>query len=114
MAEYIDARLAEAFEQKERDDWRQGLKLVNTLAEQMHGSGFLKCTAAERVAILTRMAANEQRPKTPEEHFFRDLKALTVRGYYTSRVGIHDDLEYKGNSYQQGDYAGYLPGKSGA
>jgi hypothetical protein len=22
---------------------------------------------------------------------------LTVRGYYTSKIGIHDDLEYKGN-----------------
>jgi hypothetical protein len=29
--------------------------------------------------------------------FFLDLKHLTVRGYYTSKIGIHDELEYKGN-----------------
>ena len=33
----------------------------------------------------------------PEVRFFRELKHLTVRGYYTSKIGIHDEMEYKGN-----------------
>ena len=33
----------------------------------------------------------------PEVQFFLELKRLTVRGYYTSKIGIHDELEYKGN-----------------
>jgi len=33
--------------------------------------------------------------------FFRELKHLTVRGYYTSKIGIHDELEYKGNRILQ-------------
>jgi hypothetical protein len=78
----------------------------------MHGSAFLKCTAAQQTAILTRMAANEQNPKTAEELFFGDLKAFTIRGYYSSKIGIHDDMGYLGNSYQQGDYAGELPDKA--
>ena len=32
-----------------------------------------------------------------EIRFFRDLKNLTIQGYYTSKIGIHDELEYKGN-----------------
>jgi hypothetical protein len=112
VAEYVDGRLAEAFEQKERDAWRQGLKLVNSISEQMHAGAFLKSTAAQRVAVLTRMAANEQAHKAPEEVFFQRLKAFTIQGYYTSKIGIHDDLEYKGNTFQQGDYAGYLPVKA--
>ena len=53
------------------------------------------------------MAAGERDPKTPMDRFFRELKQWTARGYYTSKIGIHLDQEYKGNVYQRGDYAGY-------
>jgi hypothetical protein len=36
----------------------------------------------------------------PEVRFFRDLRELTIRGYYTSKIGIHDDQDYKGNVAQ--------------
>ena len=111
VAEYIDAVLTEAFDQSERDRWRRGLARVNAIAEEMHGSPFLQCAPAQRIAVLTRMAVNEAEPKTPEELFFGQLKSSTIRGYYTSKVGIHDDIGYLGNTYQQGEYAGDLPGR---
>ena len=37
------------------------------------------------------------RTETPEEHFFQELKGRTARAYYTSKVGIHQDMGYKGN-----------------
>ena len=43
-----------------------------------------------------------------EVRFFRELRALTIRGYYTSKIGIHDDLDYKGNCMIV-DYVGHLP-----
>lgn len=109
VAEYIDGHLAEAFEQSTRDLWRSGLARVNALAAEMHGKPFPECDAAGRTAVLTRMAAHEDAPKAPEELFFRELKAMTVFGYYTSKIGIHDDMGYLGNTFQQGDYAGELP-----
>ena len=109
VAEFIDATLAEAFQQSERDAWRNGLATVNAISRDMHGGDFLKCDVPARVAVLTRMARNESAPKTPEELFFRDLKELTIRGYYTSKIGIHDDMGYLGNTLQQGEYAGELP-----
>ena len=97
VAAYIDARAAEAFEAKERDDWRNGLKLVDELSRKMHGHTFMEAGAGERVEVLTRMAKNEMKPKTPEEVFFRDLKHATAHAYYTSKIGIHQEMEYKGN-----------------
>ena len=32
------------------------------------------------------------------EAFFADTKQATIRGYYTSEIGIHQDLRYKGNT----------------
>jgi glucoside 3-dehydrogenase (cytochrome c) hitch-hiker subunit len=97
VAAYIDAHVAEAFESKERDDWRNGLKSVEDLSRKMHGHAFMEASPGERVAVLTRMAKNEMNPKAPEEVFFRELKHATAHAYYTSKIGIHQEMEYKGN-----------------
>ena len=34
----------------------------------------------------------------PLEAFFADTKQATIHGYYTSEIGIHQDLRYKGNT----------------
>jgi hypothetical protein len=97
VAAYLDTRLAEAFEAKDRDDWRRGLKLVDELSGKMHGVGFMEASPEQRIAVLTRMAKNEMKAKTPDEVFFRELKHATAQGYYTSKIGIHQEMEYKGN-----------------
>lgn len=98
-AAYIDARLAEAWEEKDKANWRNGLKLVEQLSRATHGKSFLQSSPEERLAILTRMAQNEGKPQTPEEEFFAELKARVVHAYYTSEIGIKQEMEYKGNSY---------------
>jgi hypothetical protein len=106
VAAYIDARLAEAFEEKGRTDWRDGLKLVEQLSRESGGKTFLQSSAAERLAILTRMAQNEGKPQKPEEVFFAELKGKVVRAYYTSEIGIKQEMEYKGNGYLA-EFAGF-------
>lgn len=107
VATYIDARFAEAFEKDDPQRFRDGIKAVEALSREMHGKGFMESSAEQRLALLTRIAASESDPKTPAEKFFREIKGATVRAYYTSKIGIHDDQQYKGNVYQTGDYAGY-------
>jgi hypothetical protein len=106
VAAYLDARVAESFEPEPKTRWRTGLQAVEALSREMNGKTFIASTPEQRVAVLTHMAANESDPKTPAEQFFREIKGATVRAYYTSKVGIHDDQQYKGNVYQTGDYAG--------
>ncbi|HXM40079.1 MAG TPA: gluconate 2-dehydrogenase subunit 3 family protein [Bryobacteraceae bacterium] len=106
VAAYIDARLAEAFEAKDRDDWRNGLQLVDELSRKMHGHAFMEASPGERVAVLTRMAKNEMKPKAPEEVFFGELKRATAHAYYTSKIGIHQEMEYKGNVMLE-EFVGY-------
>ena len=36
--------------------------------------------------------------KTPQQRWFRSMKSLTADGYYTSRLGMVDELGYKGGS----------------
>ena len=107
VAAFIDGRLAESLEPEWQALWRSGLEAVEGLAREHHNKLFLDATQDQRVEILTAMAAGELDPKTPTDRFFRELKQWTARGYYTSKIGIHLDQEYKGNVYQRGDYAGY-------
>ena len=107
VAAYIDARLAESFEPEPPQRWRAGVAAVEALSREMSGKAFMESTAEQRLAVLTRMAAAESDPKTDAEQFFREIKGATIQAYYTSKIGIHDDQQYKGNVYQTGDYAGY-------
>jgi hypothetical protein len=99
VAAYIDARLAEAWDPKDKTTWRDGLKLVDQLSSTMNGKPFLQASSSERLATLTRMAQNEKAPQKPEEHFFIELKSRVARAYYTSEIGIKQDMDYKGNTY---------------
>lgn len=104
-ADYIDARLAESPELETKQQWRDGLKRINQLSVEMHKQPFLKSSPEQRIALLTRIAANEADPKTPEEKFFGELKSRVAHAYYTSKIGIHQELEYKGNTYLR-EFAG--------
>jgi Gluconate 2-dehydrogenase subunit 3 len=97
VAAYIDARLAESFEGEPKQLWRDGLKLIDSLSRQMHGRAFLQAEPKQRIELLTRISENEASPKKPEEIFFSELKARTARAYYSSKIGIHTEMEYKGN-----------------
>ena len=103
VALYIDGRLggydpAIPDQREERAQWKAGLALVEAAARETAGTAFLEATPDQRVAVLTRLAAGEEDPKTEGERFFVALKHWTAVGYYTSRIGIHDEMEYKGNT----------------
>jgi gluconate 2-dehydrogenase subunit 3-like protein len=99
VAAWIDARLAEAWEEQERIDWREGLKRIEELSRENNGQPFMQSSADRRLGILTRIAQNEGKPQKPEELFFAKLKSRVVQAYYTSEIGIKQEMEYKGNSY---------------
>ena len=128
VAGYIDGRLAEydpaiPVLKVDRERWKAGLATVDALARETSGKTFLETAPAQRTALLERIAkpltAAEvpteepaerrqpavEKPETVGQRFFVELKSWTARGYYTSKVGIHDEMEYKGNTLQT-EYAG--------
>jgi hypothetical protein len=59
------------------------------------------------------MAATEGNAGNELERFFVTLKRMTINGYYTSKIGIHQDLQYIGNEYLS-DFQGCThPGHQG-
>lgn len=107
VAGEIDRRLADSLDAQRQASWRAGLRSLDALSREMDGKSFLQATPAMRLAVLTRIAAGELEPKTPAERFFVTVKSATAAAYYSSKIGIHQDQEYKGNVYQPGEYAGF-------
>lgn len=97
VADYIEQELRESTDDSRKSTWHEGLRLVDLMSQHYHGKSFVDSSSEERIAVLTVLSDNDQMTDLPEVRFFRELKHLTVRGYYTSKIGIHNELEYKGN-----------------
>jgi hypothetical protein len=52
---------------------------------------------AEKPADAVLNAPTAPQGKTPVEKFFITAKQATIHGYYSSEIGIHKELRYKGN-----------------
>jgi hypothetical protein len=112
VAGYIDKSVAEAFLPEAKSSWRKGLAAVNGLSQSMHGKPFVETGKEEQVAVLKTMSAKEgegdDRKKSDAERFFGQLKNTTVFAYYTTSIGIHQEINYKGNVLLD-KFVGYMP-----
>ena len=97
VSQFIDLMVANS-NQSVQEQWRSGLQAVEAEAQSRFQKRFLDLNPGEQDQILAQMAAGESSPRTELERFFVRLKNLTIDGYYTSPIGIHKDLEYKGNT----------------
>ena len=75
------------------------------MSQHYHGKAFVNASPDDRIALLTVLSDHDQMTDLPEVRFFVELKRRTVTGYYTSKIGVHDELEYKGNRILK-DYVG--------
>jgi len=105
VADYIDQVLRETFDETQKSLWREGLYLIDVMSQHYHGKTFVNAAPEDRIALLTVLSDHESMTDLPEVRFFLALKHMTVTGYYTSKIGIHDELQYKGNRVLQ-EYVG--------
>jgi len=101
VADYIDQVLRESPDDSEKTLWREGLRLVDLMTRHYSGKSFVDASPEDRIAVLTILSDHDRMTDLPEVRFFIELKRLTVRGYYTSKIGIQDELQYKGNRILQ-------------
>jgi hypothetical protein len=83
-------------------EWIDGLGLLERESQKQFGKAFRTASEAERVALLTEMSSPDRDPKARHEGygFFRLVKEMTVEGFYTSKIGLIDVLDFQGMNYQ--------------
>lgn len=79
---------------------REGLEWLDRESHQLHAGAFLSLEESQQLQILDAIsdAALDPARESPGTRLFAFLKRETVRGFYTSRVGLKE-LDYKGNAF---------------
>jgi hypothetical protein len=98
VSRYIDRMLHDGVLGSERAAFLGGLQEFEASCRERYGVGFADLPQKDQSELVGRWS-DEGKP------FFRQMKDLTVRGYYTSREGLLQELEYKGNGAHD-DYPG--------
>jgi len=104
VSDFIDLIVSESSNEV-KALWREGLVEVDRMSELQFSAAFVQASQERQISLLKAISRNERTPNTIAERFFVAIKSLTVDGYYTSPIGIHQDLRYKGNAYLK-DFVG--------
>lgn len=99
--------LDDCYEKEDQQTFSKGLKALDKLVQEKHGTTFLKATAAQRTAVLTDI----ENKKTPEDvlAFYTLVKNLTIQGYLSSKPVMGDIFHYE---LVPGRYLGATPVKT--
>jgi hypothetical protein len=98
--QFIDAVIADA-SAADRQTFLDGLAWVDARSQRDAGAPFAKATTAQQTALLTALSsATDPIPEDrPGVEFFTAIKSLTITGYYTSEVGMREEMEDTGNMF---------------
>jgi hypothetical protein len=111
VADFIDVMLADWHSPDERARFIAGLARLDADAMRAHRRAFAECREDQRLGLLVALdselaSLTRTDARAAGERWFGTLKYLTVWGYYTSRVGMTQELEVQ---FMPGRYDGDAP-----
>ena len=101
--EFIDLILTEWYDEEEQSIFLTGLTEVDARSQDLFGKDFVDCAEKPQAEILralddevaearAEVRRGSSRKRAPERNFFFMIKQLTLIGYYTSQVGVEQEL----------------------
>ena len=104
---FIEVIVGEWYHDDERAPFLRGLADLDSRSQADFQKAFVELTEPQQTAILTGMDAEARAmPRGSPPHFFSRLKDLTLAGYYTSEIGMRQEL---GDVFMPGRYDGAAP-----
>ena len=96
---FIALMVTDTYYQDDQQIFRIGLQSLQTQCLVSYGAHFLVITAAQRLAMLEKLDAEQHlymqtRADGAPAHYFRMLKELTLLGYFTSEIGYTQAMRY--------------------
>lgn len=105
VGRYIDFVVFSAaeFEPALQRRWTDGLAWLNTESKRRWNKDFRELAPVDRERMMMDMSLPERDSSVSEAHpgfsFYELVKGMTVEGFYTSRMGLVQVLEYQGLAY---------------
>jgi hypothetical protein len=112
--EHIDLVLSQETDDV-REEFRDGTAWLERRSRELYGQNFTALSAEKQIAILKRLSDGKSvRPEDEAGHrFFLDIRKRVVFGYYTSEIGLRQELTYKGKQVLEHWEGCPHPGKHG-
>ena len=89
---FLQKLIANCYEKDVQENVNTQLAALDASARSTYGNGFTNCDQTQRQALLTKLAASEDKN---EKDFFTLIKSETIRGFNTSREVMLQYLHYK-------------------
>jgi hypothetical protein len=98
VAEFIDLIVAEWYTEEQRARFLAGLADLDRRSQAVSGRVFLDAGSSDQMRIVWELEADwlsfQATGGEADQHFFPQIKRLTVYGYYTSRVAVEQELHW--------------------
>lgn len=97
---YLDLRFNEETPERQ-EEILQALGWFDGRSLSLHNKPFVKLSEAQQKALLEPLAnhANSKTEDEPGVKAFSLMKSLTIFGYYTSKIGLDQELRYEGDRF---------------
>lgn len=69
---------------RERDRFFRGLSDVDRKSKELFGVDFVSAAPSQQTSLLTRLGEDDE--------FFRAIKSMTISGYYSTEIGLRQEL----------------------
>jgi hypothetical protein len=99
VGEFMKTMVTDCYEEKDQKIFMEGIDKLNEAADKKFGNSFEKLTPEQRKEFLTALDKEakdytEKKKEDDDNHYFTMMKQLTLLGYFTSKVGATQALNY--------------------
>lgn len=95
VAEFLDVVVTHA-PRATQDTWRTQLAAFDATCTQTGGATFVALDASARRHVLDALSARERHPDGDDVRAFVRVKQATIDAYYSSEIGLRQELGYLG------------------
>ncbi|HET7378735.1 MAG TPA: gluconate 2-dehydrogenase subunit 3 family protein [Gaiellales bacterium] len=98
---FMALMVTDTYQDRDQQVFKNGLQQLDTACQQMHKTGFMTATPAQRLALLEQVDKEQKAymdSRAPDSdtpsHYFRMMKELALLGYFTSEIGYTKAMRY--------------------
>ena len=115
VAKFITVMVNDCYTADDQKIFHEGIKKINDTCNKMHGHSFMKAAPEHRTELLKALdteakAYSKSKKKEDPNHYFTQMKQLTLLGYFTSKPALTEAFDYHA---VPGKYNGAMPYKKG-
>ncbi len=110
VGSFMAVMVTDTYDDRQQAIFRDGMQKLN-------GAGFMTKSPAERLAFLEQLDREQKtymdtRAQGAPVHYFRQMKELTLFGYFTSEIGCSQAMRYRETPARFDPCVPYTPGET--